>query len=176
MVYKISADLINLGKLDGNETMPSIPIGEEDFKRTVQRIDGLSLTKFSSKLEQEDYIYNITLAFTKIDSLIEFLDTQGQQCRLSEVDGKKILTIVFSSGYNESEMKELIPIVFAGYNFDFKLKVPAASKVDFFNANADKIASPPVGKAELLSRGINYSAPMGDLFSTEDTVAFEIRW
>lgn len=179
LVYKISRDLIELGKLDGNSAMPTVPVGEEDFKRTVQRIDGLNLTKFSSKPENEDYIYSVNIEFTKIEALIEFLDTQGQHCKLTEKDGKHILTVIISSAGTEqnSEMEGLIPIIFSGYEFGFKLNLPLAANVTWFNSNTDAIPGPSVGSAKFSSgKNFIYNASMSDLLTTQDIVGFEIIW
>jgi hypothetical protein len=178
LVYRISEDLLALGTLDGNENFPSIPVGEEDFKRTIERIDGLTLTSFSSKKEDINRVYTVKFNFLTIDALIKFLDTQGQHCVLTEKDGTHILSMVFAPGTEEytPEMLELMPVIFDGYNFDFTLKVPKTLKVEFFNQNAVKIPAPPVGLATTGERTIHFSAPMGALFAANEAVALEIFW
>ncbi|MDR2509587.1 MAG: hypothetical protein LBC77_02965 [Spirochaetaceae bacterium] len=178
LAYRISEELIALGTLDGNEHLPAVPVGEEDFKRTVSRIEGLSLKSFSSKQDGTDIVYHVNLAFENIDALVSFLDTQGQFVTMTEKDGKRILTVVFAPGTEEytPEMLELMPVIFDGYDFDFSIKLPSKSDVVFFDRGSEKLAAPAVGVAEKLSQGVKYSAPMGALFAAGETVALEISW
>jgi hypothetical protein len=176
--YRISKEMLSLGNLDGNDAFPAVPVGEEDFKRTVDRIDGLELTAFSSKAEDENLVYKVKLSFSNLDALSAFLDTQGQQCLLSEKDGYRIFTVVFTPGTEEysPEMRELMPLIFEGSPFNFKLSFPGASNVVFFDRAGGKIAAPPLGKADTGAKSLSFSAPMGDVFASGETIAFEARW
>ena len=176
--YRISKEMLSLGALDGNDAFPSVPVGEEDFKRTVSEIDGLELSAFSSKTEDNNMVYKIKLAFSNLEALTEFLDTQGQHCLITEKDGERILTVVFAPGTEDysPEMREFMPIIFEGYQFDFKLAFPGASSIVFFDRAGGKIAAPPLGKAQTGAKSVSFSAPMGDIFASGETIAFEARW
>jgi hypothetical protein len=176
--YKVSADFMKLGTFDGNQSTPSIPIGEEDFKRTVEAIEGLKLTRFSSKNEDDNIIYDVKMEYSNINALISFMDTQGQHFDLTETNGKNILTVIFSPGTDEytPEMRELIPIIFDGYKLDFKITLPSQCTVSFFNGGAQKIEGPPVGEVQTSAKTINFSSSMSEILEVEEPVAMEISW
>jgi hypothetical protein len=176
--YHISQDLLKLGTLDGNESFPAVPVGENDFKRTIDRIDGLKLKKFSKKEEGNDIIYSVLIDFSNMTALIKFIDTQGQYCNVSQKDNEHILMFVFSPGNEESssEMKELMPIIFDGYEFHFKISLPQKCNVVFFNRGEGQIDEPSVGTVNISSKSVSFNSSMADLFSTNAETAMEIRW
>jgi hypothetical protein len=176
--YRISEELLKLGTQDGNANFPALPVGEEDYKRTVDRIDGLKLGAFSSKKEMGDFVYDIHIEYAKLSALIEFMDTQGERFTLTEKDGENILEIVFSAGSEAQtpEVKELLPVIFGDYRFDFKMTFPNKCGVRFFDAGRKEISKPPSGELKVDGVSAAFSSTMSELLSANANLIMEIRW
>jgi len=85
--YRVSQMLESLGRLDGNEKWPAIPVGKADFERSLARIPGLRLSSFSSKdvphlSGGRDLLTKVTLEFKNTAALLAFLDSTGSRASL----------------------------------------------------------------------------------------------
>ncbi|MDR2965469.1 MAG: hypothetical protein LBU88_06810 [Treponema sp.] len=77
MEYSVPAGAENIGRLDGNENWPIIPVGRADWQRTVSRINGVKLVSFSSRQRQQEVITKVTLDFDNPNALANLLDPSG---------------------------------------------------------------------------------------------------
>jgi len=178
MEYKIANELLETGTLDGNEAYPAIPVGEADFKRSIARIDGLSLGSFNIKKETNDTIYRIKLKFKTIDALCKFMDAQGAGFSYGKTNGEETLTISLIPQKDEysAEMKKLLPVVFEGDNFDLQINTPRKCAAAVYGENYQKIDSPPAGKFNASGRSFVFSSPMADLLSTSKPLTITLSW
>jgi hypothetical protein len=176
--YRISEELLKLGTQDGNEQFPALPVGEEDYKRTIDRIEGLKLSAFSSKKEMNDIVYAVRLEYAKLSALIEFMDTQGEHFTLTEKDGETLLDIVFAPGgeVETAEIKELLPVIFGNYRFDYKMSFPQKCNVRFFDAGRNAIDKPPAGVCTIDGVSFTFSSAMSELLSVNANFVMQIRW
>jgi hypothetical protein len=187
--YRISKELLAMGTLDGNEAYPALPVGEADFKRSLSRIDGLSLTGFSKKDSGDDLLYRVKLRFAKIDALVMFLETQGQTASLSREGGRTRLALVFSPGLGDGEnvtegdeligsdeLIALLPVLFDGYEMNFALKLPADCAVRTVDAKGQTIPQPVTGSLRAEKNSVEFSAPMSGLLGSPEPVAIEVSW
>ena len=44
--YRVALELENVGKLDGNEAYPPVPMGKIDLERSIARVSGLRLVSW----------------------------------------------------------------------------------------------------------------------------------
>jgi hypothetical protein len=178
--YRLSRDLEALGKLDGNENWPIVPVGKADLGRSVARIEGLSLRSFSEKTSDADLIYQAQLDFANLEALARFLDSAGQRASLVRdgAENRLVLSFNHSAGSVEVDEKllELLASSFEGYALVFGITLPQAPKLRVVNRNGAPLESPPAGTALLQGNRVGFSAPMADLLSATEPSLLEITW
>jgi hypothetical protein len=178
--YRLSRELESLGKLDGNENWPAVPVGKADFERSAARIGGLSLRSFSKKNAAADTLYQARLDFASLEALVRFLDDTGRSASLSKEGGKNRLVLSFNNaaGLVEADEKllELLASSFEGYALDFGITLPWQPELRVADGRGALLESPPAGKALLQGNRISFSAPMADLLSAPEPAVLEIVW
>ncbi|MDR1596374.1 MAG: hypothetical protein LBR99_01590 [Treponema sp.] len=175
--YRISREFESLGKLDGNEGWPPLPVGEADFERTAARIDGLSLRSFTTKTTAKDVISQAKLDFADLETLVYFLDASGQQASLGREGGKNRLTLIFGSFPDtDPELLSLVSSVMEGYSLDFRLTLPVNAELRILDGNGGVLASPPAGSGAVQGTGVSFSSPMAELLTSARPVNLEILW
>jgi hypothetical protein len=180
--YKISQLLENLGKLDGNERWSTVPAGAEDFRRTVERLDGIRLVSFASKTVANDeaqaaVINTVKLKFDNIDALTGFFDATGRQVSFVKENGKNRLTLIVIENNNniDPDLLELFALVSKGFDFTLTMSVASGQAA---LAVLDGGGSPLDLADAKVSQGnpLSFSAPMGTLSSIKRGVTLEIVW
>jgi len=179
MEYRISRMADTVGRLDGNEGQPIIPIGRNDWERTIARIPDIKLVSFSSKEKGQDTVVKATLEFNKIEALMKFLDPSGKYASISRENGVNKLHIILhnvASSQLNPDLLELMKQVSNGYSF--KINVNAAkSSVISFTDGAGKEITPPQ-KAQVVSSGkkASLSIETAEILSSKDGLGVIIRW
>jgi hypothetical protein len=176
--YRVSQILESIGRLDGNERWPAIPVGKGDFERSVARIPGLKLTSFSSKdvrrkQGEKDLLTKVTLEFKNTDALLAFLDSTGNtRATLVQENGKNILRLTLlspSSAIANPDLLSLLGEISAGYEINLSLSAPKTAS----------LAVPPsVPAARLVSQGkkVSFAAGLTDIIGLNEGLVIEISW
>jgi hypothetical protein len=148
--YRVSEELQSLGELDGNESRPTVPVGELDIRRSVDRIEGLSLESFTEKRQGPERLYTVTLSFTGIDALTAFLNDSLGRASLT----RNSLSLSLSEGGKlDSSLKDLIRQQSQGYTFRLRVQSALGGTVKNFD----------------------YAIPMDELLLSEDPVRLDIE-
>jgi hypothetical protein len=176
--YRVSQMLESLGRLDGNERWPVIPVGRADFERSLARMPGLKLSRFSAKNErnksgQSDLVTRITLDFKDTGALLSFLESTSGNASFSRENGKNLLRLTLlepSAGISNHDLLSLFKEISAGYNINISLNTPENAAI--------KITPASVPAAKLSSSGkkASFSIGLGELLSLDDGLALEISW
>jgi hypothetical protein len=178
--YRLSRELESLGKLDGNENWPPIPVGKADLERSAARIEGLTLRSFKESSTSADRIYRAQCDFSHPAALLNFLDNSGQRASLTRAEGRNRLTLSFndSAGRLEADQKllELAAAVFEGYALDFNITLPRAPELRIPDGSGGFSESPTAGTALVQGNRVSFSAPMADLVSAQSPAKLEIVW
>jgi hypothetical protein len=176
--YRFSRELESLGKLDGNENWPPLPVGKADFERTLARIEGLSLGSFTTKTAGKDIVNQVKLDFASLEALVRFLDAGGQRASLAREGGKTRLTLTFSGGGGgvDPELLALTASAMEGYSLDFGLTVPNVPELRILDGNGGLRETPPAGTAALRGKRAGFSVPLAELLSSAEPVTLEILW
>lgn len=174
--YRVSQALESLGKLDGNS--PVIPVGRADFERSVSRIPGLKLSKYSSKdirnaSGNSDLVTSVVLDFKDTGALLAFLDGTGSRASLIQEGEGKLLRLTLldpSGGITNPDLLSLLQEISGGYDFNISFTLPKNASI--------KMIPQTVPAAKLVSNGkkASFSIGMGELFSLKEGVGLEIRW
>jgi hypothetical protein len=176
--YRVSQALESIGRLDGNEKMPAVPVSRTDFERTVSRIPGLRLSKYSSKeiraaSGSKDLVTKVTLDFKDTSALLAFLDSTGSRAAMIQEGQGGLLRLNLldpSDGVSNPDLLSLLRDVSGGYEFSITLNLPK-------NAGIETIpASVPTARLVSSGKKVFFSIGMGELLSLNDGLVLEIRW
>ena len=172
--YRISLELQNVGKTEGNEGMLPLPAGKEDLERTVARIPGLRLVSFTSRQDKRDLIINADFAFDTPEALAALMENGDQPFKI-DLQGKKII-LNFSAGENgDPAFKEMMVAAFLGYNFSISLSVPGPVKTTWLDGYGKSVQQYP-GTCSVRNNTVDYTVSMGDLVFLDTPLALEIGW
>jgi len=179
--YRISMELENLGKFDGNEKQPLVPVGKADLERTVARVPGLRLNSFSSRQDGINMVYRADFSFDSPEALA-FFDSQGLRFKLDLPAKKMILRFSEIQDFDFSEMqkidpefKEVVAGALQGYDFSLSFTVPGSAKTKWFDGNGNTLGRfPGICSAEGMK--VMYTVPMAELVLLDAPVSLEISW
>ena len=172
--YRISLELENMGKLDGNENQPPLPAGKKDIERTIERVPGLRLVSYSSYEDGKDRIYRVELAFDSLEALVSLFSANNQQFKADLL--QKRMEIRFSAAEKaDLTYRELMGNAFEGYGFSISFSVPGTAKTAWFDENGNKVQQFP-GACSVKDKIVEYSAPMADIVFLYNSLTLEISW
>jgi hypothetical protein len=178
--YRLSRELEALGKLDGNEGWPVVPVGKADFERSAARVEGLSLRSFSEKSAGKDVVYEARLDFASLEGLARFLTGSGQGASLVREGSENRLVLTFNNAAGRARadgaLMELLAEAFDGYALDFGITLPQPPELRVTDAGGASLESPPAGTALLRGNRVSFSAPMAELLAAPEPARLEIVW
>jgi hypothetical protein len=176
--YRVSQALESLGRLDGNESRPAVPVSKTDFERTIARIPGLRLSGYVSKDIRNasgggDLVTKAALDFKDTGSLLAFLDSTGTRATLVQTDTGALLCLTLlepSGGITNADLLSLLRTISEGYDFSISFTLPKNASI--------QMAPSPVPAAKLVTDGkkVSFSIGMGELLSLNEGLALEIRY
>jgi len=178
LMYRVSQALESLGRLDGNEGKPAVPVGKTDFERTTARIPGLKLSGYSSKNIRGgsgtgDLVTNAALDFKDTGALLAFLDSTGSRASLVRDGEGSLLRLTLlepAETVTNPDLLSLLKENSEGYNFSISFSLPG-------NAGITMIPSSiPAAKLETKGKKASFSIGMGELLSLKEGLVLEIRW
>jgi len=177
--YRISRIAESIGRLDGNENWPIVPVGRADWERTQARSDGMRLVSFSSSETERDIVNKVTLEFTNTEALVKFLDPSGKRAIITRENGINKLHITFSEGASsqiDPNLMELMKQVSAGYFFNISFSAQGNSTMSFADSGG-RAVSPPQGAQTVLSgRKVSLSIETGEIISSADGLGVNFSW
>jgi len=187
--YRISRVLDSLGRTDGNEGRPPVPMGRVDFERTVDRIPGMKLLSYASKEEPRDRIITAKLQFSTMDALLRFLDAAGEKAVYSrggsQGDPQK-LTFVLNQGgrMRNPELNALMGQITEGYGVNISMSFPSIGNRNETGSEIRKVllmdseGGPLNIPGNITRQGNKFSCslPLGAVLSAEKGVILEFHW
>ena len=177
--YRISRILDSLGKLDGNEGRPPLPVGRIDLERTLDRIPGMKLLSFASKEDLKDRIITAKLQFNDIDSLLTFLDAAGEKAVFQGGEQKKLIVTLNQGAQRQSpEMEALIAQITQGYRVALSMSVPSNAAAALLDGEGSPLKPESMNSVSLVSRGkkASCSLPLETVLSAEKGIRVEFSW
>jgi hypothetical protein len=180
--YRVSQMLESLGRLDGNEKWPTIPVGRADFERSLTRIPGLRLSSFSAKdvphsSGGRDLLTKVVLDFKDAAALTAFLDSAGSHASLVQetrnAQTANVLRLVVldrSDDLVNADLISLLREVSAGYELSISVSAPKNAAISTTPSS--------VPAARVVSRGkkVSFAVGMGELLELNQGLALEIVW
>jgi hypothetical protein len=176
--YRVSQMLESLGRLDGNEQWPAIPVGKADFERSVARIPGLRLSSFSAKEVRnasggKDLVTKVKLDFKDTAALLAFLDSAGSRASLVQEGGKNTLRLVLLDPINDAidaDLLSLLKELSAGYEISVSFTAPKNAALS--------VIPPSVPAVRIVQQGkkVSFAIGTGELLGLKDGLTLYISW
>jgi len=174
--YRFSNMAEVIGRLDGNESWPVLPVGRADWQRTEQRIEGMKVKSFKSSKDAKDTVNKIALEFKNTGALLKFLDSSGKSASLTSEGGLNKLHLRLndrpSSQYN-ADLLALLQEASEGYTFTIKVSAGENSLLKFTDSAGNEKVLP---KGVVIGKKSFISIPSGDIFTAEDGLGLDIIW
>jgi len=173
--YRISSMAETIGRLDGNENWPIIPLGRADFERSIARIYGMKLVSFSSRENPQEVVYNAVLEFENTEALIKFLDPLKTRTSLSS--GR--LDIIFKENEQpeiDADLLELARQVFTGYSLALSFSADGNSSLTVTDGEGKEIPAPPNAEVIQSGRKVSFSMGMPEFISLAGGLGVSFRW
>jgi len=184
MEYRISRTLENLGALDGNVSMPAIPVSRADWEKTIERISGAKLVSFSSVQRGQDTVITAALDFSSMETLLMILDPEGSKTNIGLNQFSLILNGNAEAGssqyFDTSEYDEnlinLARLLFSDYDFSISFSASGNSTLTITDGTGKEINPPSA--AQVLPRGRRVSMSIGiiDLIEIKEGLGVVFRW
>ena len=172
--YRISQMLESIGKLDGNENFPIVPVGRADWERSISRIPGISLVSFSSSQRLSDLIVNVTLEYTDVQALLNFLDPAEE--RMSYSPGKININL-FQPGLEiSSDLLEFAQMVSVGYKFSFSFSAEGNSVLAITDGTGKEIPTPLSTEVTQSGKKVSMSMDIMDIFTQQEGLGVSVSW
>jgi len=176
--YRLSRMIENLGKLDGNESKPSLPVGRTDWERTIDRNPGLKLVSFSSKDETKDTVYKVVIDFKEEKALVQFLDPSLKRAAIKKQGQSASLDILLLDelpSYDD-DMMDLIAVLSGNYNFSVSFSAPSNSSLMLNDVNGNPLTS--LQNAKIVSSGkkVSFSAGIMDILELKNGMKIIFNW
>jgi hypothetical protein len=183
--YRVSQMLESMGRLDGNERWPAIPVGKADFERSVARIPGLRLTAYAVKeyprryskppnsnpLGDKDLVTKVKLDFKDTAALLAFLDSTGSRASLVQENGKNTLRLVLldpATDALDADLLSLLREISAGYEISVSFTAPQGAALS--------VIPPSVSAARTVGKKVSFAIGTGELVDMRDGLTLEMSW
>jgi hypothetical protein len=130
-VYTVSQTAMTLGMADKEQSLLPIPVGEADFRRTVQAVPGLTLRSYSRKGDADKAVVTAGLDFSDLDALNRFVAFSNDTFTLKTVGDTTVFEQAVASGNPQGldeRTKEFLKTFFQPYKLSFSLTAPRTVK------------------------------------------------
>ena len=177
--YRISRMAETIGRLDGNESWPVVPVGRADWERTAARSDGMRLASFSGSETAQDVVNKVTLEFTNTQALVKFLDPSGKRAAGGQENGLNKLRITFNEGVSskiDPNLLYLMEQVCAGYRFSVSFSAQGNSTMALTDAAGRAVSPPEKAETVLSGRKVSLSIDTAEIISRTDGLTVNFSW
>ena len=175
MEYSIPAGAESIGRLDGNENWPIIPVGRADWQRTVSRIDGVRLASFSSRTRQQEVITKVALDFDSPDALVNLLDPSGTRASYSTGALNIVLNKNIPSEINP-DLLDLLRQVSSGKKISITFTAAGTvSNITVTNGEGNSITTPQTAQVVQEGRRVSFTIDTVEVFDQTEGLGITIR-
>jgi len=181
MEYRISKMLDGLGALDGNDSMPAIPLSKADFEKTIDRVPGAKISSFSSTEDKKDTIIKVVIDYKDDQTLLALLDSTMGKVSLNRQGQNGNLNITLMddpvdlSDYSE-EVIEQVRVFFEGYDIAVSFSGQDNSKLTITDKNGNAIPNQSNAKTVLSGKKVSYSTGIMDLMEMKNGLKLQFSW
>ena len=176
MEYRLSRMLDNIGRLDGNESMPPIPAGRQDWERTTERINGTKLVSHSVTETAQDTTINAAVDFSNPQALTALLASSGSRVSIDQSGGVSLTILNGANRKYDDNLMALMNSVFSGYNFSISFSAPGNSTMTITDGEGNTIPAPSQAAATTQGRKVSLSMGIMDLIGLSNGLGVRFGW
>jgi hypothetical protein len=165
--YTVSQYIKNIDAERSAKQLP-LPVNEEEFRRSVQSIEGLRLTSLEQREDQENVYIRAELEFDSLDA-VNALGAEGQMgISLETQNGTKVFRqVIYEPQEGEEITGESLAMVetfFQGYELVYSLTVPS------------EVRSNSLGTLGADRRTVEYRVTVADILKSTKPLVLEVVW
>ena len=167
MTYRVSQLAMNLGNVEQGQTPLPLPVSEQDFRRTVQAVKGLSLKAYKRTDDAEKSVIAATLEFTDVKVLGRFLGEGEDSFSLKNEGGSVSFQQLLVPGNPEpldDKTREFFQTFFKNYGLSFTVEAPGAIKKSSLK------------DAEIKGREAKLRIPFIAAAEAKEPIVWKIEW
>jgi len=179
MEFRISR-FLDIGTLDGNEHMPAIPVGRQDWERTVQRIPGARLISHSTRETSGDIIITAVLGFSTPQALAAIIDPSEEKVSINHNGQNGSLSIIISDESDNEKydpnLAALMNSVFSDYSFSVVFNAPGNSALIVTDGTGNSKPMPSSAAVVSPGRRISFSMNINEILYARGGIGVTINW
>ena len=165
--YKVSQFMKNIDVGREDKRLP-LPLSEEDFRRTVDGIEGLRLADLQQREDEENVHIRAQLEFDSLNALNGLSREPGLGLSLAAAGEGTVFRQVISPGTEPEELSEdslaMIEEFFAGYELAYRVTAPAPVKRH------------SLGELSADGLSVSYNVTVPQLLQAAEPVILEVVW
>ncbi len=166
--YTVSKMVRDLGSEDQKKSgLLPLPINEEDFKQSLNGLDGISLNSYSRKEDPDNIYVTVEIEFDDINKLREVAIFKDQNISLSESNGQFVFKerlLEKPEGKPTKESIEMAEKIFSDYKLVFIYNLP--KKITYHN----------IGKILNDGKTVTYSISIAEALKINNDIFAVIKW
>jgi hypothetical protein len=171
--YRVSRLLDSLGAFDGNQSMPVIPVGLQDWQRTVDRIPGLKIASFKTAENNNDFVTNLVLNYENPQALVMFLGENS----FIDMDKRQLEYIIKSDIEDiDDNLKMMMRNIFIDYNFSISFSASGNSAITIIDKNGNTVIPPSQAEVTSSGRKTSFSINTMDLIELPTILGLRFNW
>ncbi|MDR0909543.1 MAG: hypothetical protein LBM77_07235 [Spirochaetaceae bacterium] len=156
---------------------------EENYKKNVEKIPGLTFKSYSEKETEQDYIYSITIDFDKPEAIVQFFNTSydgdKSEHTLFEYNGDAAHPVFIAHlgpanrrEHADRELPDTIKKSLENYIFQWSFKTPADAQLTLIDAEGKDFALPADWSLKS-GKESSFTAPMASLMKVMSDTAYQ---
>lgn len=165
--YTISQFIKNIDAGRSEKQLP-LPVNEQEFRRSAERIEGLRLTDVEQREDEENVYIQAELEFDSVEA-VNALGRDGQLGISLESQGgtTTFRQLIYQGQQGEEiteESLEMIETFFDGYELVYSVTVPA------------EVRDHSLGVLAADGRTVTYTATVPEILKTPEPLVLEVIW
>lgn len=166
--YRLSLIFLNMGKTDEESitTEAPLPTSEENFKKSLEGVDGLRLKSIQQEETERDLIITAEIEFDSVDALAQSSMFDDRPISLVKEGQNYIFTQLITNGsetLDENNM-EMLEAMFQGYELSFSITAPK------------RIKTSNIGDISADRRTVTYSLSISELIKIKEKTELIVKW
>ena len=165
--YTVSQFIKNIDAGRSEKQLP-LPVNEEEFRRSAERIEGLRLTDLVEREDEENVYIRAELEFDNVEA-VNALGREGQLGITLETQGDTTTfrQLIYEGQQGEEVTEESLKMIetfFEGYELVYSVTVPA------------QVRDHTLGVLAPDGRTVTYTTTVPDILRTSEPLFLEVVW
>lgn len=165
LTYRVSRLVESMGKVEGASRFLPLPVDRASFERLLAESGSLTLDSFSVEGNEAELLVSAVISFADPSALARLWNAAGRAATFSIVESKRTLAVTLSEGGGplDPDLKRLVDGAFKGYLIRVAYRLPTTPTV-------------VGGTADAAARTALFSAPTGEVLSSEAPRTWSVTW